>query len=932
MAEKAYPNITIYSIKTPNGEYVEDIKSIQRQLSLYFKENAGIAPPASILSLQITGNFGSTTDLGVRDFQKFIKATKNPNFYIDGKVGPETWSYLFSDALGEIEINKPKRKIQGQVKNNLTKSPLSGVTVTYNFDPYNSGSVTTDKLGNFDIDINQEIYFFNRTLDSFEFPNEKLSEAIDGSILITKDSTAPPIVPSAGYFILDNEYKQWDAYVEFTPKDVNNSSLLTMTYTGNENRIINDTDYDREGRPSNPRQTIVAFSEIVYRTQGTILNTQPLKDYADTEYQFSYSVINNGKKFGFRAENPASLSENITNILTNNPEYKVSTILYGPKSPFKPSPSAPETSLNTSDVSTENLPSFIALAENLGDITQTPSYASLTSKDKTEILNHLRINFEYEKTYTNTEGVKEIKKWGVVPTGGGSQEIGFLPIEGISKNFKFNIGTIYLTPNNPPSSIEESQERVKLSESELEEINKKQNAINFLFGLLATLINFCKTKGLALLYKLIEQEFGISNPQQLIQTLKNYKQIIKDAEERGLNKQQKYDEAKQAILDSFNAIEKEEEVILTIPNPDVEINDQPTSYSSIVKRYYNKSNDIILNQNDTISIEEALNKLPIPNPPKLPNPNNIPKKKKETKNTKNEDVETNTNTYEYQAKNNESINQSIENNKAKLEDTKNLTKNIRATSVDKELLSGTAQQLAILVSFGIIPPFKPKCPAPKRLEQIIKLRNGLTTQLNNFSKTINTVRKTVRTLTTTISTLQDAKNAIILAASLNPAPLATVTAGVVSGLEFAKSKGINKLDNELTKITSKINVIDPYIIIALSNIEKILSLMSLLDTLIRDCAVDSQIPLTQVDKAITESIVEQASRRNGSNPIQTEYNGFKLNVAEENSTSSYKRRYAQAIDTQGVVQLRSLPSFSSNDQILINELIFEIESKNLKAD
>ena len=45
-----------------------------------------------------------------------------------------------------------------------------------------------------------------------------------------------------------------------------------------------------------------------------------------------------------------------------------------------------------------------------------------------------------------------------------------------------------------------------------------------------------------------------------------------------------------------------------------------------------------------------------------------------------------------------------------------------------------------------------------------------------------------------------------------------------------------------------------------------------------------------------------------------------------------KRRRAIARNRAGVIMLQGEPSFSSNDQILIDELVFYIQQNDLKAD
>ena len=44
-----------------------------------------------------------------------------------------------------------------------------------------------------------------------------------------------------------------------------------------------------------------------------------------------------------------------------------------------------------------------------------------------------------------------------------------------------------------------------------------------------------------------------------------------------------------------------------------------------------------------------------------------------------------------------------------------------------------------------------------------------------------------------------------------------------------------------------------------------------------------------------------------------------------------KRRMAVARNSQGIIMLKGEPSYSSNDQILIDELVYYIQQNDLKA-
>jgi hypothetical protein len=67
-------------------------------------------------------------------------------------------------------------------------------------------------------------------------------------------------------------------------------------------------------------------------------------------------------------------------------------------------------------------------------------------------------------------------------------------------------------------------------------------------------------------------------------------------------------------------------------------------------------------------------------------------------------------------------------------------------------------------------------------------------------------------------------------------------------------------------------------------------------------------------------------------PVVTNVNGFEMGVETEITEKPLKRRRALARNKQGVVMLKGEWSFSSIDQILIDELVFYIQQNNLKAD
>ena len=115
----------------------------------------------------------------------------------------------------------------------------------------------------------------------------------------------------------------------------------------------------------------------------------------------------------------------------------------------------------------------------------------------------------------------------------------------------------------------------------------------------------------------------------------------------------------------------------------------------------------------------------------------------------------------------------------------------------------------------------------------------------------------------------------------------------------------------------------------------ILEYLNIVDTLIQGCAQEMTASGTtqleenlQISKELTALTRQQSNQLS---PVVTNINGFEMGVETEENTTNLKRRRAIARNKQGVVMLKGEWSFSSIDQILIDELVYYIEQNDLKA-
>jgi hypothetical protein len=213
---------------------------------------------------------------------------------------------------------------------------------------------------------------------------------------------------------------------------------------------------------------------------------------------------------------------------------------------------------------------------------------------------------------------------------------------------------------------------------------------------------------------------------------------------------------------------------------------------------------------------------------------------------------------------------------------------------------------------------------PKDLNKVIQKRNLLVKQLNSIYNIISTLSTSLTGITTFLEVLKT----LIPIFSALPIPNQFTTAGLIITLKEQQDKLISFLDR-LTQITGSCALV----LAIITNILRLLIfLLNLLDELTKRCAENNNIPFSEINNEIlsitsNQEIIEIQSQQNI-------YKGFTLEVVLEpsNENIKYPRRRAIARNSTGVTVLQGEPSFSSDIQVLINELKFIIDNSNYSAD
>ena len=235
-----------------------------------------------------------------------------------------------------------------------------------------------------------------------------------------------------------------------------------------------------------------------------------------------------------------------------------------------------------------------------------------------------------------------------------------------------------------------------------------------------------------------------------------------------------------------------------------------------------------------------------------------------------------------------------------------------------------------------IPDAQVLCPTEDTLLSLIKSKNNLVKKLNITYKTVDTTTKSIGLSEDTINILLGVFAGLDIAMLALPtstgAPgIPGLTVGAVDKIVKKKDETEDDIDNLKSKITS----LTPVLALIVSTLLQAISYLDLLDSLVQICAPDDDDD--DDDDVFQDEILDElrqlsTEQSNQQSPIVTNINGFEMDIEVENTNNKLKRKRAIARNGAGVVMLKGDYSFSSIDQILIDQLVFYIQQNDLKAN
>ena len=282
----------------------------------------------------------------------------------------------------------------------------------------------------------------------------------------------------------------------------------------------------------------------------------------------------------------------------------------------------------------------------------------------------------------------------------------------------------------------------------------------------------------------------------------------------------------------------------------------------------------------------------------------------------------------------DSLNKSISDNKTISETSLKQLTNVNVTfeSIQQKKLNNLLKDLQIrllpyvitlVAEFGVTnlekiltkgEKYIKNCPLD--INNIVEKKNKLVKQLNNIYKVLESITLTLGITADLLIALEIAFNII----PLIPVPSPPSPSIIASKLDSQIKKYKNITVGTLVVLT-----------IIKSTLLYILNILSFLDTLIYECSSEQGVVVTNNININSQLLDLQSQPLATSNPTPNEVNGFILGVETENTSSTLKRKRAFAENSQGVKLLLGEWSYSSIEQILIDELVFYIQINNLKA-
>lgn len=223
------------------------------------------------------------------------------------------------------------------------------------------------------------------------------------------------------------------------------------------------------------------------------------------------------------------------------------------------------------------------------------------------------------------------------------------------------------------------------------------------------------------------------------------------------------------------------------------------------------------------------------------------------------------------------------------------------------------------------------CPTSDAFDKILSTQNKLVYQLDKVLKSIKSANDVIQTTDNIIQTV----DTVFQVLKVLPTPTAIGGVGIPISVVNTVQDVKNFLNNNIGKFKQGSSALATILGLLVKVLTQVLDFLKLLDLINQYCASqqNTEISTTGEDPVLTE-LSELSREQQQQQPIPPidNLNGFTFDIETENTTADLKRRRAVAKNKQGTTLLKGEYSYSAIDKILIDELIFYIQTNDLKAD
>lgn len=226
------------------------------------------------------------------------------------------------------------------------------------------------------------------------------------------------------------------------------------------------------------------------------------------------------------------------------------------------------------------------------------------------------------------------------------------------------------------------------------------------------------------------------------------------------------------------------------------------------------------------------------------------------------------------------------------------------------------------------------CPPQSILDRALQIRNSLGTDIENTAKYVDTINASLAILTpiingtvTSLDALSLLKTATSVAAKLAPTLPGAVTA-LISDLDDIKTSITFKSDGtpKLPELKRALALGSQYTSDAAQVLQTILTVLDVVDLILDKCGKKPNALGANTNKLL--DIIKLAA----TSTIDLTYKGFTFEIVEKPFSPTLKQKIGQAKNSQGIVLIQTEPSFTTDPQVLVNELKLIIDRDNLKAN